>query len=129
MAFYKCVVGHCLNNHFYNVFSVTAHCLCLMFGFNFNSSHAAVWRSTSATTSVSIRSSLLLDSFYIALDKHLLPCQANCFLGAFDKLLKAHFVFSLSYDDDVYTFLHFYEHLHAFRVLRSEERCIIKMSD
>lgn len=47
--------------------------------------------------------------FYIALDKDLLPCQANCFLGAFDKLLKAHFVFNLSYDSalvNFYTFLH-----------------------
>ncbi len=51
------------------------------------------------------------NSFYIDLDKHLLPCQANCFLGAFDELLKAHFVFSLSYDSalvNFYTFLHIF---------------------
>ncbi len=41
-------------------------------------------------------------------------------------------MFSLSYDSalvNFYTLLHFYEHLHAFRVLLSEERCIIKMSE
>ncbi|KAL0195502.1 hypothetical protein M9458_009074, partial [Cirrhinus mrigala] len=33
-------------------------------------------------------------NFYITLDKHLIPCQANRSLGAFDELLKAHFVFN-----------------------------------
>ncbi len=38
LAFYKCVVGHCLTNHFYKVvFSVTAHYVCLMFSFHFSS--------------------------------------------------------------------------------------------
>ncbi|KAJ8401607.1 hypothetical protein AAFF_G00379240 [Aldrovandia affinis] len=49
-----------------------------------------------------------IQSFYLALDHHLLPCQANCSLGAFDELFKAHFVFGLSYDEalsSVYTFL------------------------
>ncbi|KAG7481489.1 hypothetical protein MATL_G00067280 [Megalops atlanticus] len=49
-----------------------------------------------------------IQSFYIALDGHLLPCQAGCSLGAFDELFKAHFVFGLSYDEalsSVYTFL------------------------
>ncbi|KAG5841456.1 hypothetical protein ANANG_G00199690 [Anguilla anguilla] len=49
-----------------------------------------------------------IESFYLALDRHLLPCQANCSLGAFDELFKAHFVFGLSYDEalsSVYTFL------------------------
>ncbi|XP_077085826.1 uncharacterized protein LOC143737851 [Siphateles boraxobius] len=49
-----------------------------------------------------------IDSFYITLDKHLIPCQANRFLGAFDELFKAHFVFNLSYDSALvsfYTFL------------------------
>ncbi|KAG9354984.1 hypothetical protein JZ751_001697 [Albula glossodonta] len=49
-----------------------------------------------------------IQSFYVALDHHLLPCQANCSLGAFDELFKAHFVFGLSYDEalsSVYTFL------------------------
>ncbi|KAK2868808.1 hypothetical protein Q7C36_000679 [Tachysurus vachellii] len=35
-----------------------------------------------------------IDSFYIALDKHLIPCHANRSLGAFDELFKAHFVFN-----------------------------------
>lgn len=49
-----------------------------------------------------------IESFYLALDRHLIPCQANCSLGAFDELFKAHFVFGLSYDEalsSVYTFL------------------------
>ncbi|KAK1893136.1 Replication origin-binding protein [Dissostichus eleginoides] len=39
-----------------------------------------------------------IDSFYIAMDKHLISCQANRPLGAFDKLFKTHFVFNLSCD-------------------------------
>lgn len=42
------------------------------------------------------------------MDKHLIPCQANRALGAFDELFKAHFVFNLSYDAalvNFYTFL------------------------
>ncbi|XP_061116341.1 uncharacterized protein LOC133140415 [Conger conger] len=49
-----------------------------------------------------------IESFFLALDRHLIPCQANCSLGAFDELFKAHFVFGLSYDEalsSVYTFL------------------------
>nr|XP_020470893.1 uncharacterized protein LOC109968746 isoform X2 [Monopterus albus] len=49
-----------------------------------------------------------IDSFYIAMDMHLIPCQASRFLGAFDELFKAHFVFNLSYDGalvNFYTFL------------------------
>ncbi|KAK6484019.1 hypothetical protein HHUSO_G13666 [Huso huso] len=49
-----------------------------------------------------------IHNFYIAVDKHLIPCQASSSLGAFDELFKAHFVFSLSYDEalsNVYTFL------------------------
>ncbi|XP_045897842.1 uncharacterized protein LOC123965332 [Micropterus dolomieu] len=49
-----------------------------------------------------------IDSFYIAMDKHLIPCQANRSLGAFDELFKVHFVFNLSYDGalvNFYTFL------------------------
>ncbi|XP_018613767.1 uncharacterized protein LOC108937987 [Scleropages formosus] len=49
-----------------------------------------------------------IQSFYIALDGNLLPCQASCSLGAFDELFKTHFVFGLSYDEalsSVYTFL------------------------
>ncbi|KAJ8365043.1 hypothetical protein SKAU_G00138740 [Synaphobranchus kaupii] len=36
-----------------------------------------------------------IDSFYITMDKHLIPCQTNRSLGAFDELFKAHFVFNL----------------------------------
>ncbi|KAJ8391341.1 hypothetical protein AAFF_G00091280 [Aldrovandia affinis] len=49
-----------------------------------------------------------IDSFYIVMDKHLIPCQANRSLGAFDELFKAHFVFNVSYDValvNFYTFL------------------------
>ncbi|XP_029006507.1 uncharacterized protein LOC114855495 isoform X2 [Betta splendens] len=49
-----------------------------------------------------------IDSFYIAVDKHLIPCQTNEFLVAFDELFKAHFVFNLPYDAalvNFYTFL------------------------
>ncbi|XP_015236450.1 PREDICTED: uncharacterized protein LOC107088658 [Cyprinodon variegatus] len=49
-----------------------------------------------------------IDSFYIVMDKHLIPCQANRSLGAFDELFKAHFVFNVSYDVALlsfYTFL------------------------
>ncbi|XP_049930796.1 uncharacterized protein LOC126408987 [Epinephelus moara] len=49
-----------------------------------------------------------IDSLYIAMDKHLIPCQANRSLGACDELFKAHFVFNVSYDAafvNVYTFL------------------------
>ncbi|XP_038136807.1 uncharacterized protein LOC119780735 [Cyprinodon tularosa] len=49
-----------------------------------------------------------IDSFYIVMDKHLIPCQANRSLGAFDELFKAHFVFNVSYDAALlsfYTFL------------------------
>ncbi len=116
VAFYKCVVGHCLNNHFYNVvFSVTAHCLCLCW-FSFHSSHAAVWRSTSATTSVSIHSSLLLDvwkatastSPWISISSH---ARQTASLEHLMNFLKAHFVFSLSFDSalvNFYTFLHIF---------------------
>lgn len=49
-----------------------------------------------------------IDNFYIAVDKHLIPCQTNHPLRAFDELFKAHFVFNLSYDTPLanfYTFL------------------------
>ncbi|XP_056451871.1 uncharacterized protein LOC130386974 [Gadus chalcogrammus] len=49
-----------------------------------------------------------IDSFYITMDKHLIPCKAIRFLGACDELFKAHFVFNLSYDValvNFYTFL------------------------
>uniref|UniRef100_G3Q9Q3 Uncharacterized protein n=1 Tax=Gasterosteus aculeatus TaxID=69293 RepID=G3Q9Q3_GASAC len=49
-----------------------------------------------------------IDSFYITMDKRLIPCKANRSLGACDELFKAHFVFNLSYDValvNFYTFL------------------------
>ncbi|CAL8340176.1 unnamed protein product [Boreogadus saida] len=49
-----------------------------------------------------------IDSFYITMDKHLIPCKAIRFLGACDELFKAHFVFNFSYDValvNFYTFL------------------------
>lgn len=49
-----------------------------------------------------------VSSFYIVLDKNLLPCQSCTSLGAFDELFKSHFVFSVKYDDalsSLYTFL------------------------
>ncbi|XP_028313703.1 uncharacterized protein LOC114469961 isoform X2 [Gouania willdenowi] len=49
-----------------------------------------------------------IDSFYISMDKHLIPCQANRFIGAFDELFKAHFVFNASYDRAL---VHFYTFL------------------
>ncbi|XP_054882624.1 uncharacterized protein LOC129357350 [Poeciliopsis prolifica] len=49
-----------------------------------------------------------IDSFYIVMDKCLIPCQTNSSLGTFDELFKAHFVFNFSYDAalmNFYTFL------------------------
>lgn len=49
-----------------------------------------------------------IDSFYISMDKRLIPCQASRSIGAFDELFKAHFVFNVSYDGPLvnfYTFL------------------------
>lgn len=49
-----------------------------------------------------------VSSFYIVLDRKLLPCQSITSLGAFDELFKSHFVFSVKYDDalsSLYTFL------------------------
>lgn len=39
-----------------------------------------------------------IESFYICMDKRLIPCQANRSLGAFDELFKAHFVFNAPVD-------------------------------
>ena len=49
-----------------------------------------------------------VSTFYIVLDRKLLPCQSCTSLGAFDELFKSHFVFSVKYDDalsSLYTFL------------------------
>ncbi|KAK3521201.1 hypothetical protein QTP70_000770 [Hemibagrus guttatus] len=39
-----------------------------------------------------------ISTFYIVLDKKLIPCQGTTSLAAFDELFKVHFVFSVSYD-------------------------------
>ncbi|XP_062408264.1 uncharacterized protein LOC134099416 [Sardina pilchardus] len=49
-----------------------------------------------------------IDTFYIAVDKQLIPCQATCSLSALDELFKSHYVFNLSYDESLvhlYTFV------------------------
>lgn len=49
-----------------------------------------------------------ISTYYIVIDKKLIPCQETTSLAAFDELFKAHFVFSVSYDDalsNMYTFL------------------------
>ncbi|XP_056441485.1 uncharacterized protein LOC130378917 [Gadus chalcogrammus] len=46
-----------------------------------------------------------IDTFYIAVDKQLIPCQATSSLGAFDELFKSHYAFNLNYDESL---VHFY---------------------
>ncbi|XP_057711898.1 uncharacterized protein LOC130929034 isoform X1 [Corythoichthys intestinalis] len=49
-----------------------------------------------------------IDTFYIVVDKRLIPCQATSSLGAFDELFKSHYVFNLSFDESLvqlYTFV------------------------
>ncbi|XP_034085027.1 uncharacterized protein LOC117554665 [Gymnodraco acuticeps] len=49
-----------------------------------------------------------IDTFYIVIDKQLIPCQATSSLGAFDELFKSHYVFNLSYEESLvqlYTFI------------------------
>ncbi|KAI7793219.1 hypothetical protein IRJ41_008801 [Triplophysa rosa] len=49
-----------------------------------------------------------ISTYYIVIDKMLIPCQGATSLAAFDELIKAHFVFGVSYDDalnNMYTFL------------------------
>ncbi|XP_033956094.1 uncharacterized protein [Pseudochaenichthys georgianus] len=49
-----------------------------------------------------------IDTFYIVIDKPLIPCQATSSLGAFDELFKSHYVFNLSYEESLvplYTFV------------------------
>ncbi|XP_072554962.1 uncharacterized protein [Paramormyrops kingsleyae] len=42
-----------------------------------------------------------IDTFYIAVDKQLIPCQATSSLSAFDELFKTHYVLNLSYDESL----------------------------
>ncbi|KAI4803772.1 hypothetical protein KUCAC02_025420 [Chaenocephalus aceratus] len=49
-----------------------------------------------------------IDTFFIVIDKQLIPCQATSSLGAFDELFKSHYVFNLSYEESLvplYTFV------------------------
>ncbi|KAL7859047.1 hypothetical protein SRHO_G00141940 [Serrasalmus rhombeus] len=46
-----------------------------------------------------------IHTFYIVVDKQLIPCQATRSLGAFDELFKSHYVFNLSHDESL---VHFY---------------------
>ncbi|XP_041834831.1 uncharacterized protein LOC121635621 [Melanotaenia boesemani] len=54
------------------------------------------------------RTKINIETFYIVVDKQLIPCQATSSLGAFDELFKSHYVFNLSYDESLsplYTFV------------------------
>nr|XP_033941671.1 uncharacterized protein LOC117448467 [Pseudochaenichthys georgianus] len=42
-----------------------------------------------------------IDTFFIVIDKQLIPCQATSSLGAFDELFKSHYVFNLSYEESL----------------------------
>ncbi|XP_063735842.1 uncharacterized protein LOC134862083 isoform X3 [Eleginops maclovinus] len=49
-----------------------------------------------------------ITSFFIAIDKHALPCKATSAVGALDELFKAHYVFCTSYSpvlNNFFTFL------------------------
>ncbi|XP_063058389.1 uncharacterized protein LOC134451923 [Engraulis encrasicolus] len=49
-----------------------------------------------------------IHSFFIAIDKHALPCQGTTSVGALDELFKVHFVFGTSYSpalNNFFTFL------------------------
>ncbi|XP_062279157.1 uncharacterized protein LOC133983958 [Scomber scombrus] len=49
-----------------------------------------------------------INTYYVVIDKKLIPCQGTTSLTAFDELFKVHFVFSVDYDDalsNMYSFL------------------------
>ncbi|XP_035992600.1 uncharacterized protein LOC118563078 [Fundulus heteroclitus] len=49
-----------------------------------------------------------IDTYYVAVDKQLIPCHHTSSLSAFDELFKCHYVFNLSYDESLvhlYTFV------------------------
>ncbi|MEQ2189905.1 hypothetical protein GOODEAATRI_030137, partial [Goodea atripinnis] len=49
-----------------------------------------------------------ISTYYIVIDKKLIPCQGTTSLAAVDELFKVHFVFSVSYEaalNNMYTFL------------------------
>lgn len=43
-----------------------------------------------------------IHSFFIILDKKVIPCQSTNSLGAFDELFKAHYVFGTMYSQALY---------------------------
>ena len=50
----------------------------------------------------------MIESYYIVIDKHALPCKTSTSLACVDELFKAHFVFGTRYCQEftnVYTFL------------------------
>ncbi|XP_031433740.1 uncharacterized protein LOC116222859 isoform X1 [Clupea harengus] len=53
----------------------------------------------------STRSSI--HSYFIVIDKHALPCKATGSVGAFDELIKAHYVFGTSYSFSLSSFFTF----------------------
>ncbi|XP_042562130.1 uncharacterized protein LOC122131465 [Clupea harengus] len=53
----------------------------------------------------STRSSI--HSYFIVIDKHALPCKATGSVGAFDELIKAHYVFGTSYSSSLSSFFTF----------------------
>ncbi|GAA6070974.1 uncharacterized protein LOC113075332 [Tachysurus ichikawai] len=48
-----------------------------------------------------------INSYFIVVDKHALPCKATGSVGAFDKLFKAHYVFGTSYSSSLSSFFTF----------------------
>ncbi|KAK7925061.1 hypothetical protein WMY93_007371 [Mugilogobius chulae] len=48
-----------------------------------------------------------IENFFIVMDKGVLPCAAQTGLAAFDTLFKAHYVFSVSYDEALESFYTF----------------------
>ncbi|KAK7899561.1 hypothetical protein WMY93_020414 [Mugilogobius chulae] len=46
-------------------------------------------------------------NFYIAMDQKVIPCSTQTGVAAFDELFKAHFVFSVSYDEALQSFFTF----------------------
>lgn len=49
-----------------------------------------------------------IQKFYVIIDQKPIPCKAYTSVAAFDELFKAHYVFSLSYDEalcDFYPFI------------------------
>lgn len=43
----------------------------------------------------------ITDKYFIIIDKKVISCKAQSSVAAFDELFKAHFVFSVSYNEDL----------------------------